>query len=268
MPLPTAASLLNNEENTALRMIRDLRKRASQVERRTSARTNFANASSVNVIVGEGNPFNIEDPFTGTAILYPAFEHTSGNFHIIGMNAGVLQFGLSADDGKIYAGGGDVVIDENGINFANQQGDLTFEDTSGNINTLVIYSDGLDELVLKNAVGGKAVRFDIDDASHNVASMSFTYDGIFLSNDNDANEFTISNVAGTPTFFNGGGADIDWYVETDSNPFALYIDAGLDKAISFAWDGWQSMGYQTWTRTGNHVFTVSQGNEGPIQGRR
>jgi hypothetical protein len=172
-------------------------------------------------------------------------------------NTQTVQVSLSTASGTMTAGAGDVTIDQFGIVFRNQEANLSFEDTSNNINTLYIYSDGGDELVLKNAVGGKAIRLDIDDASHNVGGPSFTYDGIFFGNDNDSNEFQISNKAGTPTFFNGGGVDIDTYIETDNNPFAFYLDGGLDKATSFAWDGWQSMGYQTWTRTGNHVFTVS-----------
>jgi hypothetical protein len=207
MPLPSLNSLLSNEENALLRMIRNLQKRIDQLEGRTTARTNFANAANLNVIVGTGDPFNIEAPFTGTAMLYPAFSHTSGNYHIIGMNAGVLQFGLSADDGTIRAGGGDVTIDQYGVNFANQEGDLTFTDMAGSRDTIVIYSDGNDYLVLKNAVGGAGIGFDIDDASHNVIQYSFTTDGILID-----------------------GVNIN--------------------------TGWIPV-YATWTRTGNHVFTVS-----------
>lgn len=65
------------------------------------------------------------------------------------------------------------------------------------------------------------------------------------------------NATNKNIFFNEANQDMDFAVEGDTSSQVLYIDAGLDKATSFAWDGWQQMDQHTWTRTGNHSFTVS-----------
>ena len=172
MPLPTPEQLNNSEEITLLQEVRRLMKRVAQLEGRANARTNLTNAAGAHVVVGTGNPFNIEDPFTGTAILYPAYVHTSGNYHIFGMNAGVLQWGASANDGQLYAGGGDVIINQYGILFRNQQGELIFQDTSGG-STMEMYSDGDNWIVIKNGFGGKGLSLLLDDAGHVVKQFDF-----------------------------------------------------------------------------------------------
>ena len=178
MPLPTPEQLNNSEENTLLQEVRRLMKRVAQLEGRANARTNLTNAAGAHVVVGTGNPFNVEDPFTGTAILYPAYSHASGNYHIFGMNAGVLQWGASADNGKIIFGGGDGFLDEYGMNFLNQEGKIAFQDlATGGYDDLIIYSNSDDDLVLANKVGGASIFFFLDDASHNVNSIEFDGDG-------------------------------------------------------------------------------------------
>jgi hypothetical protein len=72
----------------------------------------------------------------------------------------------------------DVTIDDNGVIFRNQEGGIFFGDTAGGGNAMSIYSDGADELVLQNAVGGENIRMDIDDPAHNVVAISFQYNGI------------------------------------------------------------------------------------------
>lgn len=165
------------------------------------------------------------------------------------------QVSLSTALGTMTAGGGDVTIDNGGILFKNQEANLSFEDTSNDVDNIQIYSDGLDFLVLKNAVGGKGIGFDIDDASHSVAQYSFTADGITIGG--VSTDTVLSITAGTPTVFNDGGLDIDERHEGATNTRLLHLDGGENQATSFAWNGWQSMEYQTWTRTGDHVFTVS-----------
>ena len=207
MQLPTPTQLNNSEENVLLETVRKLMKRVSQLEHRAGAKTNFANAAGAHVVVGEGNPFDINDPFTGTAILFPAYEDATGTYHIFGMNAGVVQWGANSDDGKIYFGGGDGWLDEFGLFFQNQEGNVTFLDTSAADDTILIYSDAADYLVLKNAVGDKGVRFDIDDAAHSVTQFEFKSDGY------------------------------------------IYVDSIAMQS------GWIPVS-ETWTRTGNHTFTV------------
>jgi hypothetical protein len=84
-------------------------------------------------------------------------------------------------DGTIKAGGGDVTIDQWGVTFENQEGQLAFKDTSGDDQTIAIYSDGNDYLALANSVGGKGIVFFIDDASHNVTQIDIRDDGIMFN---------------------------------------------------------------------------------------
>jgi hypothetical protein len=62
--------------------------------------------------VGTGE---VGDDYTGIRIRYPAMTYGSDDWHLVGVNSGTLQVGISATDGKLYAGGGTVVIDANGI---------------------------------------------------------------------------------------------------------------------------------------------------------
>ena len=70
-------------------------------------------------VCGDGDPLNNTDaPFTGVALLQPGIDPagTGTLYNLVGMNAGTLEAGISATDGKLYAGGGDVVIGKDGIN--------------------------------------------------------------------------------------------------------------------------------------------------------
>jgi hypothetical protein len=53
--------------------------------------------------------------YTGMGIFNPALVLEEGNFNLVGMNDGVLQAGISADDGKLLAGGGAVTLGDDGI---------------------------------------------------------------------------------------------------------------------------------------------------------
>jgi hypothetical protein len=53
--------------------------------------------------------------YTGMGIFNPALELEEGNFNLVGMNDGVLQAGISADDGTFLAGGGSVTLGDDGL---------------------------------------------------------------------------------------------------------------------------------------------------------
>lgn len=203
MPLPTPEQLLDNEDNLLLRKVRDLMKRVEQLEARANAKTNFTNAAGAHVVVGTGDLFNTANPFTGTAILFPPYVHASGNYHIFGMNNGVLQWGASADDGQLYAGGGDVISNQYGILFRNQEGELIFQDTAGG-STIALYSDAANWLVLANQFGGAGITFLLDDASHVVKQIDFDPDGSIVLHDGNidllAGQYLINGVAPAGTY--------------------------------------------------------------------
>ena len=108
-------------------------------------------------ICGTGS---LEDgDFTGNMMVYPPYEDAVGDlFTIFGMNAGVLQVGWNSADGKIYAGGKAVIIDQNGI-LGSYGGALTFW----------LQSDG--DVFIGSNVGAPATT------SFSVFSNAQTYNG-------------------------------------------------------------------------------------------
>lgn len=110
---------------------------------------------------------------------------------------------------------GDVVINQYGILFRNQEGEVIFQDTNGG-STMEIYADGTNTIVIKNAFGGEGIRFDIDNASHAVKQIEFDGDGNLILLD------------------------------------GTYMVSASNLPISAGW--WPVT--ETWTRTGNHTYTV------------
>ena len=78
---------------------------------------------------------------------------------------------------KLNVANDDVYIDQFGIFFKNQEGEIGFQDlATGGYYSIIIYSDGDDGLILKNSVGGKTVSMLIDTATHNVMQVDFVED--------------------------------------------------------------------------------------------
>jgi hypothetical protein len=156
-----------------------------------------------------GNSLEPGFGFSGVRIGYPPFSYSGELWNIVGIEDDVLQIGIRASDGKMIAGGGDVVIDEFGVSFQNQEGNLTFEDTNGSLDNLVISSDAFDDIVIKNSVGGAAtgIRFDIDDASH--TQGEFNENGFYIYNGNyDGASGTQYLVNGSPHTHTGAQGGI------------------------------------------------------------
>lgn len=65
---------------------------------------------------GKGIPGDTSKPFTGVRIGAPGWSYDGVRYSIVGLNNDVLQFGLSNEDGSVYAGEGSVQLDANGIN--------------------------------------------------------------------------------------------------------------------------------------------------------
>jgi hypothetical protein len=77
-------------------------------------------------------------------------------------------------------GNADVTIDDFSITFANQEGQLAFEDSNGDTETVGIFISAADSLTFKNAVGGKVIVFNIDDVAHSVTQIQMRSDGIMF----------------------------------------------------------------------------------------
>lgn len=149
------------------------------------------------------------------------FNELGVHAHLVGLDAaGVIQFYLSADDGKILFGGGDGWLDQFGLTFTNQEGFIQFLDTLGN-GSMFIYADGGDSLILENSFGGTGIAMLIDNAAHTqVIEHSFE---------------------ATLTEFNVGLDDVDFRYKGTTDGNLLMMDAGLDAA---AFGGTAESGYK------------------------
>src|SRR5690348_13501434 len=66
-----------------------------------------------NFISGTGTPQGGD--LTGTAVMYPPVTISGIPFTVVGMNNGILQFGLSAVDGTAWFAGGISILNSNGL---------------------------------------------------------------------------------------------------------------------------------------------------------
>jgi hypothetical protein len=64
--------------------------------------------------------------FTGVRMGYPAFAYASDTWHLAGVHDDVLQFGLSAFDGKAYFAAGGAILDTEGATFKAQNNQSYF----------------------------------------------------------------------------------------------------------------------------------------------
>lgn len=62
-----------------------------------------------------GNNVEPGSGFTGLRLKYPAMEYSGDTWHLVGVNADTMMFGVSASTGKLYAGGGNVILDDKGL---------------------------------------------------------------------------------------------------------------------------------------------------------
>lgn len=72
----------------------------------------------------------------------------------------------------------DVEIDEFGVFFKNQEGEIGYETTDGDPEGVTVSVDATDTLILKNKTGVAGVEMQIDDSSHNVMYADFHEDNV------------------------------------------------------------------------------------------
>jgi len=109
---------------------------------------------------GEFRSGNSEEPglgFTGVRMGFPAFTYGGVQYHLVGVNNDVLQFGLSATDGTATAGAGTVVLDSNGISLWNGATQIGAWDEDGNFS---LGEDLADEAKTAFKVFAKATTYN------------------------------------------------------------------------------------------------------------
>ena len=191
-----------------------------------------------------------DSTFTGS-FMSAAGETFGGTvYNIGGALLGVLQWGASQTTGKLIAGAGGVVIDENGIVIENSSGNIFFKDTTGVYDAthgVKISMAGSDGLQIINRGPGDPLSFFIvlTDASTpqvkwfesnseaNTALFQINASGtptqVSIGGDSTIPGIKLrANKDGNETVFNETSFDIDFRIEgaTDANLFK--VDAGLD----------------------------------------
>jgi hypothetical protein len=178
-------------------------------------------------------------------------------------------------DGTLKAGNGNIHLTNSGIAIlegGSGQSFLSFYDSTGTIEKFA-FKGGTGGMQIQSLIAGdvtslhakttggtaaltwgenpsvaNALLFEIQTDTEG-GRAAFGYDHFIDFLDTDGN-------GSATVYFNERNHDIDFLVEGDaagSRP--LHIDAGLNKATSFVWDGW-GLAHEAWTRTGNHTFTV------------
>lgn len=141
-------------------------------------------------------------------------------------------------DGTLKAGGGDVTLDEFGIWFANQEGALQFEDTSGVIDNMIIYSNASDNLIIENIVGGKAVKLKADAESLDFSATQMGVYGWFKVDNSAEERLEIGNDHYIPTrnssnpvtiFNEANQATMDFNIQGQTDDSLFYVDASTDR---------------------------------------
>jgi len=102
---------------TELRRVADNTERINPKAVATQGGLSDINSFLGTVTAGEFRTGNGKDPgkgFTGVRIAYPSLTYGSSAWHLVGVTNDVLQFGLSASDGKAYFGGGVHILDGTG----------------------------------------------------------------------------------------------------------------------------------------------------------
>lgn len=117
--------------------VQDLLNRIRYLERRNMAPQNLSELTSLmgtfragQLILGNGEPAENPSTLTGIALGEPGWTRDERVYGIIGERNGVLQFGISAEDGAAYFGRGAITANEDGL-FINDAGDaIIFSDTN------------------------------------------------------------------------------------------------------------------------------------------
>src|SRR3990170_8029147 len=127
----------------------------------------YAESASLGLVEAEefrsGNANQPGNGFTGGRFgMGPSntgFTYNGINFFLVGVANDVAQAGISLNDGKIYAGAGNVLLDSSGVFIKNNQsGKLSFGDSTNQRGLIDIFSNLSDYLILNNAVASKGIK--------------------------------------------------------------------------------------------------------------
>lgn len=111
---------LNDKVDQLLRLLDDLPRRLLVRANQIVVLGGLSDISETLGIIkaGEFRAGNRNEPgrgFSGMRLAYPPMAYSNDVWNLVGVENDVLQFGVRASDGKLLAGGGSVVLDQNGV---------------------------------------------------------------------------------------------------------------------------------------------------------
>ena len=188
------------------------------------------------VQAGEFRAGNGQEPgrgFSGVRIAYPAMTYNNDTWNIVGVDNDVLQVGIRASDGTLFAGAGDVLIDNSGIFIKNnQEAALSFGDVSDNRGLIYIVSGLSNQLSIINAVpgGNGGINFRVLQTDSTTPSLKLLEDPaqaarllLNMQSTDNGSRFTMDGVSGVAlidlrTEDDSGGATFIRVRETNFTP--------------------------------------------------
>lgn len=179
-------------------------------------------------------------PFDGVRIGYPAFVYDGEEWHIVGVAADTLQFGLRASDGAALFGGGNAIMDADGLGLVlagGQPSSITWYDSLGGTVEAYIYPLLVTDLVkltiaanvmLDKAqaqlefaayeIGGDTAKFILTTPKTNLPSAEMNINGL-------------SQIVAykDKVVINEDGGDVDTIIEGDTDTALVHVDAANDR---------------------------------------
>lgn len=178
---------------------------------------------------GTGNP-GID--FTGVRIGAPGWIYGGTQYSIVGLNDETLEFGLCNTDGKIYAAGGDVTIDADGVSIFERTGTsganwLRFQyDPVGGTNRNIGWIGG---------TGGDSPNWAGITIAARVNALSpwagatagiYAFNEVTTANNASVIVYTDHKVAITGDLHHGSGCKVGFYGKTPIDQAVLATGAG------------------------------------------
>jgi hypothetical protein len=175
---------------------------------------------------GEFRAGNDKEPgfgFTGGRFGYPGFVYDGTTYFLAGVENDVIQVGMSLTSGKIIAGGGDIILDSEGISVENTAATsgIQFKDNAGNRTTIHIVADALNDLEIVN----------IAESPDGLISFFLKIGG---------SNVPVFRLTTTRAYINPNAEDVDFSIGSNADPSFLLLNAGtetLDIGDTFFVDG-------------------------------
>jgi len=195
--------------------------------------------------------------FSGIRIAYPPVTYGGVDWNLVGIENDTLQAGIRASDGKIIAGAGTVILDDQGVTIEHGEEEINWikwyrtgdvgplarlyayyaiPDTHPQMHLMAGHSGVLSDHAVSTLflhATAKKETSSSPTSTLSVIAYSGASDDPFLLQFYNTREGVVRNyldITEKTINWNKSNADIDWAVHGDTVDDILKVDAGLDKA--------------------------------------